>query len=389
MEITAQLILFLGLLWIPLLVVVYQNIRYKYRTSKHSYGQIRMMNIIYFLGMVLVAIILRNSDLSLISYMISELDGLLLVQVGVFLVIMVILYNIGYSRITAYIVLNGLAIAGLLFLCLIIVGLRPPTFFSYDKAFISINNLLLAGFILLIVTRKVNFYIYGNIPPLPTHVMNLRITLAAMKILFKELGVGSVLRLLPGLVKAQKKGEPWEGLPEPEEEKDKLSRALIGDAVILYRLLKQTMPQEKAEEVIKAVIMESAIAQLYSLIPKLKREEIEKHTPEEMETILTDIVTKFPNTDWHLLEATETSFAFRITRCRLMDLVLQLEHPELAGAFCPGDKTYFERYQTDIEFIRPATLGNGQEHCDFIFKLKTDPTETDGEQNEGKREEKA
>jgi len=139
---------------------------------------------------------------------------------------------------------------------------------------------------------------------------------------------------------------------------------------LIYNTLKNRMEQEKALKITKRMIREAAIMQLYSLIPILKKKEIEAIPQEKQQEVLTEIIDRFPNADWKILEVTENSFTYRITRCRLVELVNEIGYPELSDAFCPGDLIYFEKFQPDIVLIRPDTIGYGKQYCDFIFELK-------------------
>ena len=201
-------------------------------------------------------------------------------------------------------------------------------------------------------------------------LMNLRIKWAAVKVLKKALGLKKVMGLLSILSNDQKVGEPWRSVPSPSDQKDIDSRALIGEAILLYRAIQLKYPAIDAVTIVKDVIRESAIMQLYSLIPKIDKKYFLILPFEEQKASLTKIVDQFPNADYHIQDVQPNRFAYRITRCRLVELVNQLGLPELRDAFCPGDGLYFERYQPDVLFERPCTIGYGKKYCDFIFSFK-------------------
>jgi hypothetical protein len=201
-------------------------------------------------------------------------------------------------------------------------------------------------------------------------LMNFRIKKAAIGVLRKELGWKRLLRLIPGLSKRQKLGEPWTGMSPPEDQKDRDSRALIGDAILLYRELQRLEPSVDAERIVRRGIIESAIMQLYTLIPQLSKAAILKLAPEERKNRFCGIVAQFPNADWNLTKADETEFGYLIHRCRLVELIVAAGHPELKDAFCAGDGIYFERHQPEIGFSRPTMIGKGDPGCEFNFSLK-------------------
>ncbi len=231
--------------------------------------------------------------------------------------------------------------------------------------------LLLMSFYFILNDRYDIVY-YGDKPPLPEFVMNLRIAWAAFKVLKEELGWKKTLALLPALTKLQKQGKPWDELKEPQSRKDRESRALIGDAILVYRILRswEEFTEQRAEKIVKKMIKEAALQQLFALIPQFKKETLEQVPEEKREAVLSSIVEKFPNTDWHVVEVKKNRIVYHITRCRLVELVQKLGHPELSDAFCPGDITYFEEYQPNIKLIRPCTIGiDEEEYCDFQFEI--------------------
>jgi len=223
-----------------------------------------------------------------------------------------------------------------------------------------------------ILNDRYDIVYYGDKPPLPEFVMNLRIAWAAFKVLKEELGWKKTLALLPALTKLQKQGKPWDELKEPQSRKDRESRALIGDAILVYRILRswEEFTEQRAEKIVKKMIKEAALQQLFALIPQFKKETLEQVPEEKREAVLSSIVEKFPNTDWHVVEVKKNRIVYHITRCRLVELVQKLGHPELSDAFCPGDITYFEEYQPNIKLIRPCTIGiDEEEYCDFQFEI--------------------
>ncbi len=199
--------------------------------------------------------------------------------------------------------------------------------------------------------------------------MNFRIKKAAIKVLRKELGWKQLLGLVRELSKNKKRGEPWKDLPAPVDRKEEESRELIGDAILLYRALLKKRPQPEAERIIREVIVESAVMQLYSLVPRFSKERINELPAEERKEKFCSLINQFPNADWEINKISEQEYSYFITRCRLVELIIAVGHPELQDAFCEGDGVYFERYQTDINFSRPTKIGSGDDVCDFVFRI--------------------
>jgi len=286
-----------------------------------------------------------------------------------------ILLLTGYRKLTSLIVLQGIILGVSFQSRLYLAGIRQastatPTTMIIDTITLATMPIIVGAF-LFIILRRVNFITFGDKPPLSTRVMNLRITLAAAKVLINRLGLKTTLALVKELANQRKEGEPWKNLPKPKDKKDIYSRALIADAILMYRSLLKRMDKEKAINLVKELIIEAAMMQLYSLIPKISADDALTKSQEEINDLLTEIVEKFPNTDWERIESKGISFAYRITRCRLVELVNDLGLPELQDAFCPGDELYFEKFQPDINFSRPKNIGmQGDKCCDFIFSIK-------------------
>lgn len=200
--------------------------------------------------------------------------------------------------------------------------------------------------------------------------IKIKVTLAAVKVLKKEIGMKALLKVAPNLSKRAKNGEPYNALPSPETKKDKDSRELIADAILLYRELVLILPQAKAEAIIREVIKEAAIAQLRCLIPTLKGADLRQMTVKDRTNRYCEIVDKFPNTDWTVTKDTEDEVSISMCRCRLVEIFEQVGHPELRDSCCAGDAIYFERHQPDIDFKREHMIGKGDPECDFNFKLK-------------------
>lgn len=200
-------------------------------------------------------------------------------------------------------------------------------------------------------------------------ILSLKIKKAAVSVLRKEIGMSALLKLLPALKRRQKLKEPWGGMEIPKERKDIESRELIGEAILLYRELLNIVP-DRAEEIVRKVIIESAVTQLSSLVPKLDRAKINLLTLDERREKFCSIINQFPNADWVINKAEDNLYSYSIIRCRLVELINAAGHPELSDAFCAGDGVYFDRYQEDIVFDRPSKIGSGDEICEFNFQIK-------------------
>lgn len=201
-------------------------------------------------------------------------------------------------------------------------------------------------------------------------ILKLKIGQAALAELKKELTGGEIVKILPAIIKMKARGEPFGALPKPQSQKDKESRALIADAVLLYRALLKFKPQPDAERVTRAVIREGAVAQLRYLIPAISRQTLESLNAQEKRRMFCEIIAKFPNAEYQIVKAEGKDYQYDITRCRLVELMEAVGYPELKDAFCAGDGMYFDLHQPEISFGRESTIGDGQQTCKFRFTVK-------------------
>lgn len=201
-------------------------------------------------------------------------------------------------------------------------------------------------------------------------ILRLKIGRAALAELKNELKAGEIIKVLPQIVIMKARGEPFGGLPGPESGKDKESRALIADAILLYRALLKIKPLPDAERITRAVIREGAVAQLSYLIPEISRQTLDSLEEREKRMMFCGIIAKFPNAEYQIVKAEGKEYYYDITRCRLVELIESAGHPELKDAFCAGDGLYFELRQPEISFARESAIGEGNETCKFRFTVK-------------------
>lgn len=201
-------------------------------------------------------------------------------------------------------------------------------------------------------------------------ILEVKIKISAFKVLKKEVNFKDLIQVLKEMERSKKRGEPWLKFPECETEKDLESRELIGEAILLYRALKNIKEIKEAERIIREVIIRSAVTQLNFLIPLIKREKLLKMGEEDRSAFFKGIIDKFPNADYELVEENNDRYKFDIVRCRLVDLIIKAGHPELMDAFCAGDGNYFSMCQPEVLFSRKDMIGKGAEKCDFEFRIK-------------------
>ncbi|GAB4323015.1 MAG: hypothetical protein Kow0069_27960 [Promethearchaeota archaeon] len=199
--------------------------------------------------------------------------------------------------------------------------------------------------------------------------VQLLVSMAGIKVLFKALGPWNAVRVVTRVALAKARGEPWPGEPSPTDPKEAGSRAQAGDAILVYRALLEVTSKHVALDVAKSVVLAGALSFLDRVLPRVDARRLEKAAPAVRDGVLSKLVDRFPNSDWRLVESTPERFRFHVIRCRLVELVVEAGHPELATAFCSGDLTYFEVRQPDVSLERPTTIAGGHARCDFTFRL--------------------
>ena len=71
-----------------------------------------------------------------------------------------------------------------------------------------------------------------------------------------------------------------------------------------------------------------------------------------------------------VLEQSDTTFNFNITRCRYAEMYAALGIPELGVILsCNRDAALIEGFNSDVRFTRTQTIMEGASHCDFRYKI--------------------
>jgi hypothetical protein len=77
-----------------------------------------------------------------------------------------------------------------------------------------------------------------------------------------------------------------------------------------------------------------------------------------------------------VVELSDTTFGFNVTRCRYAEMYRALGIPELGATMsCNRDGSLIEGFNPDIEFTRTQTIMAGADHCDFRFEVREQPVE--------------
>lgn len=77
-----------------------------------------------------------------------------------------------------------------------------------------------------------------------------------------------------------------------------------------------------------------------------------------------------------VVEQTNDTYAFNVTRCRYAEMYNALGIPELGALFsCNRDGTMIEGFNDNISFERTQTIMGGASHCDFRYAHGPTPVE--------------
>ncbi|MCB9479635.1 MAG: L-2-amino-thiazoline-4-carboxylic acid hydrolase [Deltaproteobacteria bacterium] len=196
----------------------------------------------------------------------------------------------------------------------------------------------------------------------------IRSALLGLSILRRRLGWGRMLGTAANLTWRQMRGEPWRGLPKPEDDKERLSRQQSGPAVLLYRALCRQVGREQALEITREVVIDATQIFLREQIPVLDPDELLRWEEPKRLAFLRGLTDRFFNADTANHRVGDNRVSFFVTRCRFPELMLAVGHPELAPLYCEGDGIFFEREQPRVRFLRTRTLAADQESCDFSFE---------------------
>ena len=72
-----------------------------------------------------------------------------------------------------------------------------------------------------------------------------------------------------------------------------------------------------------------------------------------------------------VVDRTETSYGFNVTRCRYSEMYRQMGLAELGAVLsCNRDGAFCEGYDPRLKLTRTQTLMGGASHCDFRYEVE-------------------
>ena len=174
---------------------------------------------------------------------------------------------------------------------------------------------------------------------------------------------------------AQRRGEPFEALGPPADERERLSRMQAGPLLLLYRVLKERLgSEEEALDIARAAALAGGRAFLGRTLGKLDRATLQALDDEGRQRFAEDKAHQFFNATltWDHVGADEVRFT--VSACHFPRLCEAVGMPEVAPLFCETDAAYFGSVEPDVILERPQTLAKGGDSCPFrLFWASSEP----------------
>lgn len=188
---------------------------------------------------------------------------------------------------------------------------------------------------------------------------------AGIPVLLNRLSIVEAITVAWRIERAAFRGEPWNDLDPPKDEKERLSREQIAPAILLYRELLKTHTQEDAIDIVLQTAIAGGVKFLKSSIGIIQRDDIARKSDDELATWTRETADKFFNADIVFDQVDREAVAFTVSRCRFPELCRAVGVPELAPVFCATDEAFFGKVQPGVTLTREETIASGGAKCGF------------------------
>ena len=152
-------------------------------------------------------------------------------------------------------------------------------------------------------------------------------------------------------------------LPPATDERERKSRAQAGVAINIYRVLLQSLDNQRALAVTGRLIEAGALAFLAKTLPDVSAAALASGSQAERAARVKAWFGRFFTATGEVVETSEERVVFHVHGCALVRLAAAAGHPELGPLFCKGDLAFFANRQ--IRLTRPTRIATGQDHCRF------------------------
>lgn len=192
-------------------------------------------------------------------------------------------------------------------------------------------------------------------------------SIAAVGHLRRALGAVSAAATIAEVLGAQMRGEPWRALGPPVDRRDELCRRQAGGAVLLYRALRGRVGDDRARDLLRAIVLESGLDFADALLGDIDPARDAAGDLGKTNDVLARLVGRMPNAEGEVTVESPTEARFDITRCRFAELLRAVGAPEITPIFCEVDDAFFVPERTPVRFRRTLTIASGGDRCDFHF----------------------
>lgn len=201
--------------------------------------------------------------------------------------------------------------------------------------------------------------------------VQLRTAAEALYLLTARLGPMRTAEVALRIAADQAAGRPFSHLGPPLDDREALSRAQAGPAILLFKALSRRMAPEQALELTRQVAVAGATIFLKHSIGPLRPETIAAMTPSELDRFARDTAGRFFNATVRFEEISARSVRFTVTHCLFPDLCRKARAAPVAPLLCEGDAVYFGEVLGTTELLRPYTIAAGASECPFELRWKT------------------
>jgi len=137
-------------------------------------------------------------------------------------------------------------------------------------------------------------------------------------------------------------------------------------AACLIRGFARVMGQDKAVEVATAAVQEDAM-----LAGKRMADKYGGNSMNELGRIVREVWAEDDAMTIRILEETEQTLRFDVTRCRYAELYEKAEMKELGFCLsCCRDEPFTKGFNPRAKLLRSQTIMQGSSLCDFLFVLE-------------------
>lgn len=134
----------------------------------------------------------------------------------------------------------------------------------------------------------------------------------------------------------------------------------------IYEEMVQEVGREVAQKIISSAIRKAAIAQAQSFA--------ERDGPDRDMRSFQDLYSlwiKGGALETEVLEATDDTYNFNVTRCRYAEMYMEMGLGEIGHLLsCNRDGSFCEGYSDKITMQRGQTIMRGASHCDFRYRYE-------------------